>query len=208
MPPGPNPATSKLKVDDLAELRRRIDPAADAAALIADAGDAAAMLDRLADRGFLAEAARLVAHALPRREAVWWACMCARHTAPPDLPKAESDALEAAEHWVRRPTDEARRAGFAAAQLAGFGGAEAWTAVAAFWSGGSMAPLGQPDVLPAAHLAGTAVAGSVALAAVRHHPARRPVRLARFVQSARHIAAGGDGRLPPEVDQHRIRQES
>jgi len=192
------PPLPKLHAADLAELRRRIEPAPDADALIAGAADAPAMLDLLESGGFLTEASRLVAHALPRREAVWWACMCARHTAPPDLPAPEQAAINAAETWVRRPADETRRAAFAAAQAAGFGGAEAWTAVSAFWTGGSMAPLGQPEVPPAPHLAGVAVAGSVALAAVRRHPDRRDARLARFIGSARHIAAGGDGRLPPE----------
>jgi hypothetical protein len=50
-------------------------------------------------------------------------------------------------------------------------------------------------VPPAPHLTGTAVAGSVNLAAVRGDPLRCDARLARFLESARDIASGGAGRL-------------
>jgi hypothetical protein len=152
----------------------------------------------LEDAGFVSEAVKLMAHALPKRECVWWACMCARHTAPPDLPDADAGAVSGAEVWVRKQTDESRREAFEHAQRANFGTPEAWAAVAAFWSGDSMSPLGQPKTPPAPHLTGTAAIGSVTLAAVRTYPARRDERLRRFLASGREIAGGGAGRLPPE----------
>ncbi len=57
----------------------------------------------------------------------------------------------------------------------------------------------QPAVPPAPHLTGTAVAGSVALAAVRGDVARRDARLHQFLESGRNIATGGLGRLPAET---------
>lgn len=158
-------------------------------------------LDRLEKAELLIEATRLVAHALPAREAVWWACACSRHTAPsgakPDIETAMRDASEA---WVRRPTDEHRRAAMKQAEAAGFDSAEAWTAVAAFWSGDSMAPLEAPKVPPQPHFTGLAVAGSVALAAARGQASRREARLRQFLVSAKDIAAGGAGRLEAETD--------
>jgi hypothetical protein len=139
-----------------------------------------------------------MAFALPKRECVWWACMCARHTTPPDLTEADAAAVAGAEAWVRQQTDETRREAFEHAQRANFGTAEAWAAVAAFWSGDSMSPLGQPKTPPAPHLTGTAAVGSVTLSAVRTYPARRDERLRRFLTSGREIAAGQAGRLPPE----------
>ena len=62
-----------------------------------------------------------------------------------------------------------------------------------------MSPEGQPAVPPAPHLAGTAAAGAVALAAVRGDVTRREERLRRFLESGRNIAAGGPGRLPAET---------
>jgi hypothetical protein len=157
-----------------------------------------AALAALQTGGFLPEAVRLTAHALPKREAVWWACMCALHTAPADLPAHDLAAREAAELWVRQQSDTARRSAMACAQATAFGTPEAWAAVGAFWSGDSMAPEGQAAVPPAPYLAGTAVAGAVTLAAVRGEVSRQPARLQRFLASARNIAAGGPGRITAE----------
>lgn len=193
------PALSKLSARPLDEVAPRLDLPAEAGALLSGQADVPAAIAALAGAGFLVEASRMVAHALPRRESVWWACMCATHTAPPGLGEADARARDLAEEWVRRQTDEVRRAAMAEAERAGFGSPEAWAAVAAFWSGDSMSPLGQPLVPPAPHLAGTAVAGSVALAAVRGDPSRQKARLMRFLEGARDIAAGGTGRLAPEA---------
>jgi hypothetical protein len=186
---------TKFNSVDLGALLPLVALPAEAARAIHECATVPAALGTLEAAGFDAEAARLVAHALPKREAVWWACMCAAHTAPADLAEAERTALAAAELWVRAQTDAARRAAMAQAQATGFSSPEAWAAVAAFWSGESMAPEGQPAVPPAPHLTGTAVAGSVALSAVRGQVSRRPARLRRFLESGRNIAAGDPGRL-------------
>jgi hypothetical protein len=156
-------------------------------------------VDRLMQADLLVEAARLCAHALPPRERVWWAARCVRATAPNDIAVADQQACRLCEDWVRRPADQTRRAAMEAAQTSGFATPEAWVAVAAFWSGDSMAPPDQPKVPPAPHLAGLAVVGAVVLASVRTHPDRQPDRLRRFVASARDIAIGGAGHLDQEA---------
>jgi hypothetical protein len=154
---------------------------------------------KLESAGLRNEAARLAAHALPKREAVWWGCMCARAVPDPSLLPVDAEALLAAEAWVRKPAEESlRRAAMEAAQRTAFRSPEAWAAVGAFWSGGSMAPAGQPVVPPPDHLTGVAVSGGVVLAAVRLRPERAQDRLARFLAAARDIAAGGAGRIAPE----------
>ncbi|HUZ63087.1 MAG TPA: hypothetical protein VMU82_05180 [Acetobacteraceae bacterium] len=193
-------ALPKLAASRLDEVASRLDLPPPAAEAVAECEEVPAALLRLVQDGFMVEASRLVAHALPKREAVWWACMCALHTAPETLPPADLAAREAAEMWVRKQTDALRRQAMEQAQVAGFATPEAWAAVGAFWSGDSMSPLGQPVVPPAPHLAGTAVAGAIALAAVRARPERQKARLVRFLESARDIAAGGSGRLPPEEE--------
>lgn len=191
-------ARTKLS-DDLAALLPKVGLAPEAMAHVAGLPGTQAAADALAAAGLLVEATRLIAHALPRREAVWWACMCARSTlAAATLTPDDHAAIEAAELWVRAQTDESRRAAFAHAEKAGFNTPEAWAGVGAFWSGDNMAPVGQPPVAPPPHTAAAAVAGSVALASVRHAPERREDRLRAFLGSARDIAAGGPGRLPSE----------
>jgi hypothetical protein len=169
-----------------------------ALACVAEACDAAQAIDRLEAAKMLAPAVRLYAFALPRREAVWWASMCAAATPSSGQPAPERHAREAAEEWVRRQDEPSRRAAMAAARAAGFRAPEAWAAVAAFWSDGSIAPPGQPIVPPAPHLTGTAVHGAVSMAAVRGKPQRRDERLRRFLASARDIAGGGGGHIEPE----------
>jgi hypothetical protein len=171
----------------------------EAAALTTGLGDVPAVIAALAGGGFLLEAARVFAHSLPKREAVWWACMCAAHTEPPTLNEPDRKARETAELWVFQQTDALRRAAMDEAKKAGFQSPEAWAAVAAFWSGDSIAPPDSLPVPPPAHLTGLAVAGAVALASVRIAPQRRLQRLNLFLQSAKDIAAGGPGRLPPEA---------
>jgi hypothetical protein len=77
---------------------------------------------------------------------------------------------------------------------------EAWTGIAAFWSGDSIAPAGLPPLAPLPQQTGTAVAAAVALASVRGDGKRYVERLQRFLESGRDIASGGNGRLSHEVD--------
>jgi hypothetical protein len=170
-----------------------------AAALVADCIETEMAIERLIASGDLMSAVRLGAFALPRREAVWWASMCATYTAPASQPRIESDAREAAELWVHHQDDETRRRAMDLARQAGFAAPECWVAVAAFWSGDSISPVGQPVVLPAPHLVGTAVIGAIALAAVRAAPNRRYERLGRFLASLSGIASGTAGRIGREM---------
>jgi hypothetical protein len=201
-PPEQAPKTlppSKLLGSKLADLVPLLFLTEPAASLVAQCADTLAALQALEAADLLTEATRLTSHALPKREAVWWACMCARHTAPAAMPPADQRALEDAEAWVFKGEDALRRRAFEHAQESNFASPEAWAGVAAFWSGESMAPLGQATVPPAPHLAGTAVAGSVLLSAVRDPVERRAARLGRFLAASRDIAAGGTGRLPAEA---------
>ena len=183
----------------LESLLPRLELGQPATSAVTGVGTAAEAIERLEAQGLRAEAVRLVAHALPKREAVWWACMCAGAVPDSGLSAADAAARTAAEAWVRQPADERlRRAAWDAAQKTAFASPEAWAAVAAFWSGGSMAPEGQPVVPPADHLTGVAVDGAVALAAARGHAQRSEARFERFLAAARDIARGGAGRIPPE----------
>jgi hypothetical protein len=156
-------------------------------------------LDRLEAGGFLMEATRLLAHALPRREAVWWACMCAAHTEPPGLPEADRKAREAAELWVRQPSDQNRIGAKQKSDATAVATPESWIAMAVFYCGDSITPEGQPAVPPKPYIAGRTLSGAVVLSAVRSDPKRQVARLQRFLESGRNVATGGAGRLPKET---------
>jgi hypothetical protein len=191
-------APNKLDTMDLNAILPRLELGGRAAD-IAACGSVYAALNQLTRDSLLVEAARLCAHALPVRERVWWATRCARATAGTDLPEPDREACALAEQWVRNRADDTRRAAMETALRAGCRSPEAWAAVAAFWSGDSMAPAGQPKVPPAPHLPGTAVSGAVVLASLRNHPERQMDRLRRFLDSALDIAAGGAGHIEQET---------
>jgi hypothetical protein len=157
----------------------------------------AAFLNGLLAAQNLGEAVQFFAFALPAREAVWWACLCSRETLPDPAPPSLQEAVDAAEAWVRNPTEEHRRAAMSRAQATDMKSPVAWAAIAAFWSGGSLAPENLPEVPPAPHLIGCAVAGAVMLAAVKSEPQLADQKRARFLASAIDIANGGNGRLQP-----------
>src|SRR5215813_9252935 len=120
----------------------------EAKGLLDDVIAPAAFLELLIEKGHLLDAIRLLAFALPKREAVWWACLCAREVLAPDAPPELGDAIMAAEAWVYKPTEENRRAAMEKAERAGFDKPASWTAVGAFWSGGSLSPPNAPVVPP------------------------------------------------------------
>jgi hypothetical protein len=192
-------ALSKLDGREFAALRPHVKLPPPATALTKDCRLASEALEILEANDFLLETTRVLAYALPRREAVWWACMCTAHTAPPDLPEPYRLAREAAELWVRQPSDKNRRAAMQAADATEKQEPETWCAVAVFWSGDTIVAEDQPKVAPPPHMTGKGVAGVVYLAAVRGNPLLVDARLKRFLESGRNIAAGGPGRLPAEA---------
>lgn len=140
-------------------------------------------VDALVTRDLLGDAARLLAHALPPRESVWWAWWCARRALSPDAPDAAaaSLALAAAEQWIAQPTDQHRRAALAAAEVAGSRTPAGCAGLAAFLSGGSIAPAGAPDTAAPPFLAAKVVTGGVILAAAAPSAAQSTERYRLFI---------------------------
>ena len=177
-----------------AELAERLKLDDKARALLAPDLTIDAYVERLNTAGLYPAAVAVLAHALPKREAVWWACMAVRKAAAPLPGSPASEVLVATENWVRRPTEENRRAAQQIAERAGTDTPSSWAAMAAFWSGDNMAPTGAPTVTPDDALTGRAVAGAVTAAAVQFEPQYAPDRFHSFTAIALDIARGGDGR--------------
>lgn len=154
----------------------------------------------LCAHGSFASAVSILAAGLPKREAVWWACLAARMTQ--HLYSERSDLpLKAAESWVYQPSEATRRAAMQSARQVGLNCPASWAAVAAFWSGGSMAPPDAPVVPPGEMLTARAVIGAVTLSAVQKEPADAENKYRRLLEIAFDVASGGDGRklLPPRT---------
>jgi len=177
-----------------AEAAQTVTLTPEAAALLKPQDSVADFLSALMAAELMTDAVGVMARALPKREAVWWACLAARTLVDAQTPPAVVAAIEAAEAWVYRPSEETRRAAMDRAQATKFDHPGVWAAVGAFWSGGSMAPPNLPAVPPAEHLTSIAVAGAVNLSAVMRQPEHAKEKLAGFLGQAIDIANGGNGR--------------
>jgi hypothetical protein len=128
------------------------------------------------------DAVRFIAHALPRREAIWWALVSAQEAAGPSPKPEVRAALDATDTWIRHPGDAQRRAAMDAAKLATYQTAAGCAALAAFLSGGSLSPAGQPDVPPGPFHTAKAVYGAVAIAAIGDDPKTAHERFEKFIE--------------------------
>ncbi len=153
-----------------------------AAALLAPELSPGEFAATLLQHGQVNDAIQFIAHALSARDAVWWACQCARQSMNTETPRDEEAAVVAAERWVTELTDEARRDAFLAANTAGVGTAAGCAALAVFHTGGSLAPPEASPVLPSEFAFAPLAAGSVILATLDPDPARRAELARNYVQ--------------------------
>ena len=149
--------------------------------------DVRTFAESLVRAGHHVDAVRLMAHLLPRREGVLWAWACAKKSGIPVTPPAAS-SLAATEKWIAEPSDENRRAAMDAAQKAGTATPEGAAGLAAFLSGGSLAPPGAPAVAPAEPLAAKAVAASVMLSAISLEPEKSGTKYSEFLMRGFEVA--------------------
>jgi hypothetical protein len=165
------------------------------------------VLQDLDDKGALLDMFQVLAHALPPRQATWWACLSARDTLPEGT--ALPASVRAAEAWVFRPGMETRAQAREALDAAGNEDETVLCAMAAAFADGTLGPgeLDDYDAPPGA--VGGAVFGMV-LTALFHEAGgddtqdenpmetRGPLYLARALD----IARGGNGRIavaPPQT---------
>lgn len=151
-------------------------------------------IHQLIEQQLYPDAVRFLAHALPKREAIWWACLCARNNLTDTTHANEVKAIELTEAWVYKPTEENRKLTLLAAEATAFKTAASWAAVAAFWSGDDISPVPQAVVPPGEKLFAKAVVGAVMLAASQGQTNKVDDKYQLFLQQGIHIASGGDGR--------------
>ena len=130
-----------------------------------------------------------LAHLLPRREAVWWAIQCVRGMLGP---KADDEALRAADTWVRAPDEDNRNAALAIANAADRRAATTWLAFAAAWSGGSMTPADQKPMAAPPSACAKAAHSAVIMAACAGDPLGVAQRLTACAEAGIQFADGGD----------------
>ena len=137
----------------------------------------AAFLDLLVAQQLFPDALRFLAAWLPKPTAIAWGCSCLRSAFGEACPPGEKAAIEAAQQWADDPTEDHRRATWAAAETAGFDTAAGLLALGAFSSGGSLAPPGVDPVPPAEGITAQMTAAALTIAATQGpaRPDERPV---------------------------------
>lgn len=129
------------------------------------------------------EAITFSAYLLQRRKAVWWAHECARSVLHL-LTDQDRQMLVLAEAWVREPEEEQRMQALDGGMACDSKTPGVWVALAAGWSGGSMAGPGLPGVPPPPHLTPRAVNAAVLGALARVDNGHRAPTLKTFVDMA------------------------
>jgi len=178
-----------------ADICREFAPSARARRRLDDRISPGAFLAALIEAGLHADAIRLMAHALLNREAVWWACLCARAAAGPAAPPDQHRALGAAVRWVLEPGPARRRE----ADAAGFGAARRTparaAALAASCAAGGPAedpgPLAAPAPAPPDRVrAARHVAGCVFRSIIAAKPAGFAAQSRQFLSLGLDVAYG------------------
>jgi hypothetical protein len=151
-------------------------------------------LKQLVEQELYPDAVRFLAHALPKREATWWACLSARNAITNKTSALEVKAIELAEAWVYKPDEENRKTTLPAAEAAKFNNPASWAAIAAFWSGDNISPIPDAVIPPHEKLYAKAVVGAVMLAATNGNAQKINENYQLFLHQGLNIACGGDGR--------------
>jgi len=140
------------------------------------------------------DAVTVMANCLPRREAVWWVCVCSRKIQNGDDVKA----LEAAEQWVFKPTDEGRVLAFREAQNSTSSSAAALAALAVASSQSRLSMDERTEIRLDASTFPSLVAAAILVAEekVAENEGASPFRL--FLDMGENIAQGGNGRVEKE----------
>lgn len=141
------------------------------------------------------DALRLRAFLLEKRLAVWWGVCCLRERLKNPLPAPQNDAVDAAANWAAEPDESLRRTAEAKAAAAGYAGPGATLALAAFWSDGSLAPEGSPEVEPDERLTSRGVSAALLTAAYQDDPIEAPKLMEAFLERGQE-AADGQLKLP------------
>jgi hypothetical protein len=130
---------------------------------LADAAPAVAFETLVTEKRYAA-ATDFLAQALPRFEAAAWSGLALDAIAGDPGP-AERRALHAVHAWIADPGESLRRDCQAAADALELDSPARYAAFAVFFSGGSIAPDGSPDVEPKHEFAGRFASAAIGLAA-------------------------------------------
>lgn len=188
----------------------RIKLGRDAEAILDDDLTPQAFFKRLLASGHLAETRRVLALCLPKRRALWWACLCTQDAYGNSMPPQVAESVEAVVRFVRKPSETHRREAERVGRSSPSSRLEACLTMAAFFSEGNISLPHLPPVYPRPYVTGRLVGVCVYLASVIRSPAQYKAYLRRYLEMGTQIARGENlwiaqplepARLDPEAGQ-------
>src|SRR5712691_10876502 len=147
-------------------------------------------LQTLVAAGKIEDAVTFCSYLLPRREAVWWACRCAR-TPQGKIAEERAAALLAAEAWVKEPDDERRQA---ALELGTSGHCDdplTWVALAAGWAGGFLGSGPHHSIPMPQYMTARATHTAILISALNVKRDQRPAYLQACIADGTRLAENG-----------------
>src|SRR5205085_2773280 len=136
------------------------------------------------------DAVRFQTHSLPKRKAVWWACLCLRSVAEPMRKPKQAEALNAVLRWVLDPSEEHRQAAGKAGKAATFGTPIGAIAMSVFFSGGSIMPPDEPVIPPDPLLTANILTGTIVGLMGEVPPEKAKATLLSFMALGISVATG------------------
>lgn len=183
----------KFSHDTLDKILAELELPSELTPLINQESNDMAILSKLIETQHFPAAVKFLALGLPKREAVWWAYLCAQDVEGNNNDLKTQNALKATSEWVRQPTEDNRRKAGPSAEALELYTPSSWAAMAAFWSGDNIAAPGRPAVTPPPFMAGEAVSNAVVLAASKKPEPAEAYKI--YLKQGLHIAMGGNGKI-------------
>lgn len=183
----------KIPYSDIRSILSRFELSNDAATVISADMQPMQAIELLQSESLYTDLVNFYSHALPLREAIWWACLVLEIRSD-DWTVEERQAIADSKNWVHGPSEAGRRLAEQQVESLGHQCASGWLAQAVFWNGsGSLGEAGQPVVLPPEYLYAKAVAGAINIAAVIPEWQQQQIYYRKVSDMALDLARGGSG---------------
>lgn len=181
----PEPAARMLAMQNM-KLQTKLDAPASASVQV--------VLEELEGKAAKFDILRVLAVALPPREATWWACLAGHDLIGPE-PKVVPPPLASAERWVFKPTEENRIAARDAFETADMDDNTTFCAMAALYADGTLGP-GDMNEMAAPPNGVSAAVFAMNLLSMNMNVETMDVHIETLIDRGLDIARGGNGRSP------------
>lgn len=151
----------KIPYQTSGQILPRFKASEEAVALVDPESSVDAAIAQLRENDMNNDLCQFLAHALPVREAIWWASLVLKQRNDVWSP-LQQQCIQTAQQWVQSPSEDMRRKAELLSQRLELNCGPSWLTQAIFWNGsGSIVTPDLPVVLPDPFLYAKAVAGAI-----------------------------------------------